>query len=75
MQPKKTKGYDKTEVRGNLTVRIPIKHLQYLRKLGYKMSLEESRTVGLNLLVLRALDKVYPLPGAQMEMNFEGEKE
>tara|TARA_R110000868_G_scaffold182762_3_gene423830 strand:- start:4835 stop:5062 length:228 start_codon:yes stop_codon:yes gene_type:complete len=66
----KKKSANKEE-KGNLTVRIPIKQLEHLRKLSHRMSLNESRNVNLNMLTKTALEKTYPMPGEQMNFNFD----
>lgn len=67
--------YKGTKKFGNLTIRLPEKQLVHLRKLSHQMSLRENKSISLNQIAKEALDKVHPMPGAQMNFNFEEEED
>jgi hypothetical protein len=56
----------------NLTVNISERYYVYLRRLSHEISLKEDGKVGCSELVRRALEAKYPLPGAQMNFDFDG---
>lgn len=56
-QKQKSRQITKT----NMTVNIDMNHYEFLKRLSYRLSMEETKKIGLSEIVRRALDKHYPI--------------
>jgi hypothetical protein len=69
---KVTKKKTKVSRKTNMTITIDTKYYNFLKRVGYQLSVDENKKIGLSEVVRRALESKFPVPPDQMEMDFGG---